>query len=159
MLTNPSWMLSCTYIYSRLLHLLYQFGVSYSNLLNCLYFSFLFKDSKYAQFHRIVSSCTYVLLKLNDTDADGRTDGSWIACKLRVLNFHSQYNYIFQNIKNPVLTRYMVSVANVTYWSADNATICGLPRDDAWTILRFAIMVCMVCNLGVHGLCWSEATL
>jgi len=33
--------------------------------------------------------------------------------------------------------RYMTSVANVTYFGPDNST-CGLPRDDAWQVLRDA---------------------
>ena len=33
--------------------------------------------------------------------------------------------------------RYMTAVANVTYYGPDNST-CGLPREDAWQVLREA---------------------
>jgi len=34
-------------------------------------------------------------------------------------------------------TKYMTAVANVTYYAPDNST-CGLPREDAWQVLREA---------------------
>ena len=34
--------------------------------------------------------------------------------------------------------KYMTAVANVTYVSPDTGAACGLPRGDAWTILREA---------------------
>ena len=42
--------------------------------------------------------------------------------------------------------RYMTAVANVTYYAPDNST-CGLPREDAWQVLRQVV----ICELRV----WS----